>query len=278
MKQPDISKADHVTMDTQTDSPAAAQDVLRVEAITKSFGPVKVLRGVDLHLAPGEVLGVVGSNGAGKSTLVKIITGYESPDAGQLFVEGQPVDLHSVQDARAHGIETVFQDLALVDELSVFQNLFLNREITSAGRFRFLNNRRMRADAMRYLDEIQVNIPSVDVPVEKLSGGQRQAIAVARATRREDVKILLLDEPLAAMGAKEAKLIIDLVKSLARNRGVSMVVIDHNYTHIFELCDRVNVVEQGRITLDKRTADTSLAELTEFMVSSYRQQVEGASA
>ena len=278
MKQPDLSKADHVTMDKKTDSPAAAQDVLRVEAITKSFGPVKVLRGVDLHLAPGEVLGVVGSNGAGKSTLVKIITGYDSPDAGQLYVEGRPVNLHSVQDARAHGIETVFQDLALVDELSVFQNLFLNREITSAGRFRFLNNRRMREDAMRYLEEIQVNIPSVDVPVEKLSGGQRQAIAVARATRREDVKILLLDEPLAAMGAKEAKTIIDLVKSLARTRGVSMVVIDHNYTHIFELCDRVNVVEQGRITLDKRTADTSLAELTEFMVSSYRQQVEGKSA
>ncbi|GGB22557.1 ABC transporter ATP-binding protein [Flexivirga endophytica] len=264
-------------MDDKTDPPAA-EDVLRVEGITKAFGPIKVLRGVDLHLAPGEVLGVVGSNGAGKSTLVKIITGYQPPDQGQLYVEGEPVDLHSVQDARSHGIETVFQDLALVDELSVYHNLFLNREVTSGGRFRFLNNRRMRADAMRYLEEIQVDIPSVDLPVEKLSGGQRQAIAVARATRREDVKILLLDEPLAAMGAKEAKLIIDLVKSLARNRGVSMLVIDHNYTHIFELCDRVNVVEQGRITLDKRTADTSLAELTEFMVSSYRQQVEGASA
>lgn len=275
MTQRDPSKADQVIMDKKTESPA---DVLRVEGITKAFGPVKVLRGVDLHLAPGEVLGVVGSNGAGKSTLVKIITGYQPPDQGQLYVEGKPVDLHSVQDARSHGIETVFQDLALVDELSVYHNLFLNREVTTGGRFRFLNNRQMREDAMRYLDEIQVNIPSVDVPVEKLSGGQRQAIAVARATRREDVKILLLDEPLAAMGAKEAKLIIDLVKSLARNRGVSMIVIDHNYTHIFELCDRVNVVEQGQITLDKRTTDTSLAELTEFMVSSYRQQVEGASA
>lgn len=252
--------------------------VLRVEGITKSFGPVKVLRGVDLHLEPGEVLGVVGSNGAGKSTLVKIITGYESPDSGTIMLDGEPVELRSVQDARRHGIETVFQDLALVDELSVYHNLFLNREMTAGGPLRWLSNRRMREDARRYLNAIQVDIPSVDVPVEKLSGGQRQAIAVARATRREDVKILLLDEPLAAMGAKEAKLIIDLVRSLARSRGVSMLVIDHNYTHIFELCDRVNVVEQGTVTLDKRTDETSLAELTEFMVTSYRQQIEEESA
>ncbi len=250
------------------------ESILRVEGITKSFGPVKVLSGVDLHLEPGEVLGVVGSNGAGKSTLVKIITGYQPPDSGQLYVAGKPVSFRSVQDARGHGIETVFQDLAVVDELSVYHNLFLNREITRGGWLRFLSNRTMRADARRYLRDIQVNVPSVDVPVEKLSGGQRQAIAVARATRREDVKILLLDEPLAAMGAKEAKLIIDLVHGIAKNRGVSMLVIDHNYTHIFELCDRINILEQGRITLDKRTSDTSLAELTEFMVSSYRQQIE----
>ncbi|WP_186525943.1 ATP-binding cassette domain-containing protein [Leekyejoonella antrihumi] len=254
------------------------EPVMRVEGITKSFGAVKVLRGVDLHLEAGEVLGVVGANGAGKSTLVKIITGYEVPDGGQMYLDGKPVQLRSVQDARSHGIETVFQDLALVDQLSVYHNLFLNREMTTGGRLRFLNNRRMRDDARRYLHDIQVDIPSVDVPVEKLSGGQRQAIAVARATRRDDVKILLLDEPLAAMGAREAKLIIDLVQSLAKKRGVSMVVIDHNYTHIFELCDRVNVVEQGRVVLDKRTKDTSLAELTEFMVSSYRQQIEEDSA
>ncbi len=252
--------------------------VMRVEAITKSFGAVRVLRGVNLHLEPGEVLGVVGANGAGKSTLVKIITGYQPPDSGQIYLDGEPVTLRSVQDARRHGIETVFQDLALVDQLSVYHNLFLNRELTSGGTLRFLNNRRMRVAAARYLDEIQVDIPSVDVPVEKLSGGQRQAIAVARATRRQDVRILLLDEPLAAMGAKEAKLIIDLIRNLARTRGVSMIVIDHNYTHIFELCDRVNVIEQGRVTLDKRTKETSLVELTEFMVSSYRQQIEENSA
>ena len=266
---------------TESVAESAAADVappavLSAEGITKSFGPVTAMRGIDLHLEPGEVLGVVGDNGAGKSTLVKIITGYHQPDGGQLFMDGQPVSFRSVQDARRHGIETVFQDLALVDELSVYHNLFLNRELSSGGPMRFLSNRRMRAAARQYLDDIKVEVPSVDAPVEKLSGGQRQAIAVARATRQEGVKVLLLDEPLAAMGAKETSLIIELVKNLARNRGVSMLVIDHNYTHIFELCDRVNVIQQGRVTLDRRTSDTSLVELTEFMVSSYRQQVRGA--
>lgn len=249
-------------------------DILRTEEVAKSFGPVTALEGVSLHLAPGEVLGLVGSNGAGKSTLVKIITGYYRPDRGQVFVEGKPVDFRSVEDARKHGIETVFQDLALVDELSVYHNLFLNRESTVGGPFRFLNNRRMKEEARQYLREIQVHIPSVDEPVEKLSGGQRQAIAVARATRQPGVKVLLLDEPLAAMGAREASLIIDLVKNLAASRGVAMLVVDHNYTHIFELCDRINVIEQGRVTLDKRIEDTSLNELTEFMITSYRQQLQ----
>jgi ABC-type sugar transport system ATPase subunit len=255
--------------------PAVADEVvLRAEGVTKSFGAVTVLRGVDLTLHRGEVLGLVGDNGAGKSTLVKILTGYQAQDSGTLYVNGEPVRFRSVQEARSYGIETVFQDLALVNELSVYHNLFLNREITTGGRVRFLANRRMRAEARRYLDAINVSIPSIDAPVEKLSGGQRQAIAVARATRQEHVSMLLLDEPLAAMGAKEGALIIGLIKELARERGVAMLVIDHNYTHLFELCDRVNVMQQGRITLDERIEDTSLAELTDFMVQSYRRQIE----
>ncbi|WP_022899097.1 ATP-binding cassette domain-containing protein [Humibacter albus] len=248
--------------------------VLRIEEISKSFGPVSALEGVTLHLEPGEVLGLVGSNGAGKSTLVKIITGYYQPDGGRIWVDGEPVEFKSVDDARAHGIETVFQDLALVDELSVYHNLFLNRELTVGRGLRFLRNKRMKEEARRYLSDIQVSIPSVDTPVEKLSGGQRQAIAVARATRQPGMKILLLDEPLAAMGAREASLIIALVKNLAREHGVSMLVVDHNYTHIFELCDRINVIEQGRVTLDKRVEETSLGELTEFMLTSYKQQLQ----
>jgi simple sugar transport system ATP-binding protein len=249
------------------------EDMIRVEGISMTFGAVTALRDLDMRLGRGEILGLVGDNGAGKSTLVKILTGLHVPDRGRIFLDGQHVRLRSVQDARRHGVETVFQDLALVDELTVYQNLFLNREHTVGGPLRVLQHKSMRAAARRYLDEMRVNIPSVDAPVGKLSGGQRQAIAVARATRREDIKILILDEPLAAMGAKESSLIINLVRDLARNRSISVIVIDHNYGHLFELCDRVNVIQQGRVTLDKQLSETSLTELTDFMVDSYRRQV-----
>jgi len=264
------------TANHQVSPGRASEEILRAEGITKHFGAVTALNGVDLHLGRGEVLGLVGDNGAGKSTLVKILTGYHNYDSGRLTVHGVPVRFRSVREARQHGIETIFQDLALVNELSVYHNLFLNRELTTGGRLRFLSNKRMRADARRYLDEINVSLPSVDAPVEKLSGGQRQAIAVARATRQHDVKILLLDEPLSAMGAKEASLIIELIRSRAA-AGVSMIIVDHNYSHIFELCDRVNVIQQGRVTLDKSLSDTSVTELTEFMVEAYRRDLEAVS-
>ena len=248
-------------------------DVLRIEGISKSFGAVSVLRNVDLHLRRGEVLGLVGDNGAGKSTLVKIITGYHKPDGGRVYLDGEEVRLRSVQDARAHGIETVFQDLALVNELSVYHNLFLNREHTAGGRLKVLRNRSMRAAARRCLDEMAVDIPSIDVPVAKLSGGQRQAIAVARATRQQDIKILLLDEPLAAMGAKETALIINLIKGLTRDTGISVIVIDHNYAHLFDLCDRINVIQQGQVTLDANLSEISMEELIERMVQTRRREL-----
>ncbi|MGO9661144.1 MAG: ATP-binding cassette domain-containing protein [Acidimicrobiales bacterium] len=246
--------------------------ILRVEGISKHFGAVVALEGVDLELHRGEVLGLVGDNGAGKSTLVKILCGFQRPDTGRILVEGHEVTFHSVKDARAHGIETVYQDLALVPQLTVYENLFLNREMTTLGRVGMLSRRRMRALARHYLDDIRVNVPDLDQEVELLSGGQRQAIAVARATRL-NAKILLLDEPLAAMGAKESALIMDLVKDLSA-RGVSMIVIDHNYAHLFALCDRLNVIQQGRVTLDTRVAETSIEELTELMVSAFRRQLE----
>jgi ABC-type sugar transport system ATPase subunit len=263
-----------MTTNAADNGQSAAADVLRTQAVCMSFGPVMALQGVDMHLRRGEVLGLVGDNGAGKSTLVKILTGLYSPDSGQIYIDGEEVRLRSVQDARRHGIETVFQDLALVDELSVYHNLFLNREDTRGGLLRFLGNKSMRAEARRFLDEIEVDIPSVNVPVAKLSGGQRQAIAVARAIRHgENIKILILDEPLAAMGAKESSVIIDMVRGLIRQRDISVIVIDHNYTHLFELCDRINVVQQGRVTVDRHISDLSLTELIELMVQSYRRQV-----
>jgi ABC-type sugar transport system ATPase subunit len=238
-----------------------------------SFGAVTVLRNVDLHLRRGEILGLVGDNGAGKSTLVKIITGYHKPNGGRVYLDGEEVRLRSVQDGRAHGIETVFQDLALVDELSVYHNLFLNREHTGGGWFKLLRNKSMRAAARQCLDEMAVDIPSIDVPVAKLSGGQRQAIAVARATRQKDIKILLLDEPLAAMGAKETALIINLIKGLCRNTGISVIVIDHNYAHLFDLCDRINVIQQGQVTLDANLSEISMEELIERMVQTRRREL-----
>ena len=249
------------------------EDVLRIEDISMSFGAVTVLRNVDLHLRRGEILGLVGDNGAGKSTLVKIITGYHKPDGGRVYIDGEETRLRSVQDARAHGIETVFQDLALVDELSVFHNLFLNREHTGGGWFKLLKNKSMRAAARRCLDEMAVDIPSIDVPVAKLSGGQRQAIAVARATRQKDIKILLLDEPLAAMGAKETALIINLIKGLCRNTGISVIIIDHNYTHLFDICDRINVIQQGQVTVNADLSEISMEELIELMVQNRRREL-----
>jgi simple sugar transport system ATP-binding protein len=254
-------------------APTGVEDVLRTEQITMSFGPVVALRNVNLHVRRGEVLGLVGDNGAGKSTLVKILTGLYKPDAGRIYLEGEEVRFRSVQHARHHGIETVFQDLALIDELSVYHNLFLNREHTRGGWFRFLRNRTMRAAASRFLDEIGVDIPSVDAQVAKLSGGQRQAIAVARAVRQQNIKILLLDEPLAAMGAKETSLIIGLIKSLSRKANISIIVIDHNYTHLFEICDRINVIQHGQVTLDKSLHEIKLEELVQFMVQSFRRQI-----
>ena len=256
-----------------TPSGPAAAPVLEVRGVTKRFGALVVLRGIDLALRPGEVLGLVGDNGAGKSTLVKILSGFHTQDEGQLLIEGERVSFSSVGAARAQGIETVYQDLALIPQLPVYQNLFLGHELTKFGPLRVLDKREMRKLARQYLDDINVHVPSVDAESDQLSGGQRQAIAVARAVRAA-TKILLLDEPLAAMGARESRLIIDLVKDLASSGRVSIIVIDHNYAHLFELCDRINVMQGGRITIDRQVHETSLEELTELMVSSYRRQLE----
>ena len=190
-----------------------ASEVLRGENITKRFGAVTALDGVTLTLKQGEILGILGDNGAGKSTLIKILTGFHQQSSGQLFVDTQETLFRSVDHARSLGIECVYQDLALANSLSIYHNMFLNREIIYRGPLGLLNNRAMRKRAAECLEEIGVQVPSVDLPVEQLSGGQRQAIAVARAVN-SNAKILLLDEPLAAMGAREAGLIIDLVLRL----------------------------------------------------------------
>ncbi len=203
-----------------------AGDVLRVEHISKRFGAVTALTDVNLRLAKGEVLGLIGDNGAGKSTLLKI--------------------------------------------LSVYHNMFLKREHV---RWPLLNNRSMRRMAKEHLEDMGVGIQSVEVQVAKLSGGQRQAIAVARSVY-SDAKILLLDEPLAAMGAKEAAMILDLVRDLKRRGEVSVIIIAHNYGQVLEVCDRVNLLQHGEITLDKFSSETSVVELTNLVVAEYRAALE----
>jgi simple sugar transport system ATP-binding protein len=252
---------------TEIPASASPEDVLRVEHVSKHFGAVTALVDVNLRLARGEVLGLLGDNGAGKSTLLKILCGFHRPDSGRIVLDGQEVTLKSVDNARALGIDAVYQDLALVNQLSVYHNMFLNRERTRAL---LLSNKKMKRLARQYLDEIGVNIPSVEADVAALSGGQRQAIAVARSVFT-NAKVLLLDEPLAAMGAKEAALIIDLVNDLKQKGEVSIIIIAHNYGQALEICDRINLLQHGEITFDKLAKDTSLDELNDIVVEEYRR-------
>ena len=247
--------------------PTDAVDAMRAEHVVKRFGALIALRDVSIHLEKGEVLGLIGDNGAGKSTLIKILNGFQQPDAGRLYLDGREVRLKSVSHARSLGIDIVYQDLALVNELSVYHNMFLNRE--RVGPPPLLNNRVMKKLAREHLDDMGVNIPSVEVEVARLSGGQRQAIAVARAVYSK-AKILLLDEPLAAMGAKEGAIILDLVRNLKAKGDVSIIMIAHNYAQVLEVCDRVNLLQHGTITLDKRADETSVVELTDLIVAEYR--------
>jgi simple sugar transport system ATP-binding protein len=243
-------------------------DVIRIEGLVKGFGAVKALRNINLNLKKGEILGLLGDNGAGKSTLIKLLTGFMQPDAGKIFINGQEVKLTSVTYARSLGIETVYQDLALVNELSVYHNMFLKRELTWKP-FPLLKNKVMREEARKQLKRIGVNIQSVDTEIAKLSGGQRQAIAIARAVS-SDAKILLLDEPLAAMGAKEGALILDLIRNLKNMGEVSVIMIAHNYAQVLEICDRVNLLQHGEITMDKPVASDLLEELNDRVMSEYR--------
>ena len=256
-----------VTPDGQTVQAAPDEDVLRVEHISKRFGAVTALRDINLHLKRGEVLALLGDNGAGKSTLIKIICGFQPPDSGRLTLNGAEITLKSVDHARSLGIDAVYQDLALINQLTVYQNMFLKRETVRGP---LLNNKAMRDVARHHLDAMGINIPSVDVPVARLSGGQRQAIAIARAVY-SNAKILLLDEPFAAMGAKEVAIILDLLRDLKGRGDVSIIIIAHNYGQVLEICDRVNLLQHGEITFDKKTSETSVEELNEIVIAEYRR-------
>jgi ABC-type sugar transport system ATPase subunit len=251
---------------------ANGRPAVEVENLRKSFGAVSALVDVSLRLEEGECVGLIGDNGAGKSTLIKILSGFHRPDGGRILVGGQEASIRSVDHARSLGIDTVYQDLALIPTLSVSHNMFLNRELTHGiGPFRWLANGAMRRRARASLEEIGIRtLRSVRSEVAMLSGGQRLAIAIARSVH-SGARILLLDEPLAAMGAKEGEMILDLIRDL-KAQGHSMIVVAHNYVHVLEVCDRVVLLQHGRITLDKLSSETSSEELTELVAAEYRAQ------
>ena len=246
-----------------------SEEMLRGEHLSKSFGRVTALKDTTIHVDKGEVLGLLGDNGAGKSTLLKILTGFHQPSSGKIFFQGKEHILSSVGYARSLGIEPVYQDLALINELSVYRNMFLKRELMVGGFLRILDDSAMRKQAKKQLTQMGVNIPSVDVEISNLSGGQRQAIAVARSVYA-NAKVLLLDEPLAAMGVKESTMILDVIGRLKEKGDVSVIIVAHNYAQVFDFCDRINLLQNGEITFDRKTRDTSVEELTSLVVSEYR--------
>ena len=249
-------------------NPAAAPPVLEVRHAEKRFGAVQALRDVSLEAYRGEVLALLGDNGAGKSTLVKCISGVYSFDGGDVLLDGVPIALHSPAAARRAGIETVYQDLALFDNLTPAQNFYCGREIAFPAwlpeGLRLLSGRAMERQARAVLERLKVRLPNFDAPVALMSGGQRQAIAVARATVFAR-KLVILDEPTAALGVRESRKVLDLIVQL-RAEGNAVILITHNMEHVVELADRAVVLRQGRKVGELRPDRSNRQELVSMIV------------
>jgi simple sugar transport system ATP-binding protein len=237
-------------------------ELLVARGVRKSFGTVNALRDAVLTVNPGEVVGLVGDNGAGKSTLIKILSGDMTPDGGEILFQGKPHRPGSPADARANGIETVYQDLGLCEHLTVARNLFLGREITR-GRTGILDDHRMVAEAERHLLDLSLKGVSGRALVGQLSGGQRQAIAVAKAVAFEP-RLLILDEPTAALGIREVETVLQVIREV-RARGVGVILITHRMQDLFEVCDRLTIMYDGRTVGELVTADTTLAEIVRYI-------------
>jgi simple sugar transport system ATP-binding protein len=229
-----------------------ATPVVEMRNIKKHFAAVEALRGVDLVLQHNEVLGLVGDNAAGKSTLMKVLSGAYIPDDGEILIEGEVVHMTNPLDARRLGIEMVYQDLALANNLDVTSNVFLGREAVSLelGMFGVMDSHHMEIEAQRLLDRLKINIPSVRQLVERLSGGQRQAVAIARATAF-DSKVIIMDEPTAALSVAAITQVLDLVREL-KAQGASIIIISHRLEDIHSVSDRLIVMRQGRKVRDSR--------------------------
>lgn len=220
---------------------------LEVRSLSKSFGAVRAAREVSFEIRRGEVLGLLGDNGAGKTTVVNCVSGGLTPDAGEILIDGSVVSIENPEAAHRLGVETVHQDLSLVDTLDVATNLFLNREHTFRwgvfGWLGWLDRRRMYRESREILDRLSIDIPSVRQPVDKLSGGQRQAVAVGRAVAWGN-HIVVLDEPTAALGVEQTRLVLDLIERL-KKQGVAVLLVSHNMHDVVKVCDRVVVLRHG---------------------------------
>jgi len=258
-------------MTTADGRPApSAQDrdvILEARGIVKHYGQVVALDGADLTLRNGEVLGLVGDNGAGKSQLIKVLCGAVNPDAGELFLDGRPVQFRSPLDARRLGIETVFQDLALASALDIASNIFLGREVRfqgALGWLRLLDKRMMTAAAQQFMGQLKFHLPSIDSLVEALSGGQRQGVAVARAAYFA-TRVVIMDEPTAALGVNETAQVLDLIKRIRDDRGLPVIFISHNMPNVFEVADRVQVMRLGRRVALTTPKEHTMAEVVAIM-------------
>lgn len=222
--------------------------LIQATGLVKRFGHVVALDGADLELYPGEILALIGDNGAGKSTLIKAISGALQPDEGELNLDGERVHFRSPLDARRAGIETVYQDLAVAPALDIASNVFLGRELRRRGPLgsvlRMLNKRAMRREATRHFAELKIGIRSMAQPVETLSGGQRQGVAVARAATWAR-RVVIMDEPTAALGVKETRQVLDLILRV-RERGLPVILISHDMPNVFELADRIQIMRLGK--------------------------------
>ena len=241
------------------------QPILRVQSVSKRFGGVHALEDVSVDLFPGEVLALAGDNGAGKSTLIKVISGVHHPDEGKLWYNGAEVTFENPQKAREQGIETIYQDLALADNLDVGANVFLGREpMKSVLGVPVLDRKKMRSEAAEAIRVLDIRIHRFDLPLRSMSGGQRQAVAIGRAIHWK-AKVLIMDEPTAALGVPEQRKVIALIKSLKQS-GVGVIFISHNLIDIFAVSDRIVVLRRGKKVGETATQSTNSDEIVRWMV------------
>ncbi len=241
----------------------SVEPLVQFKAITKTFGGVHAVENVSLDLQPGEVLGLLGHNGAGKSTLIKILSGVYPADAGEIRVAGAPVAIRSTRDAKALGIETIYQSLALSENLDSVANLFLGRELTD--RFGFMNEEAMEEAARASLNRMKLRLPSLTNLVASLSGGQRQAVAIARAVHF-NARVLIMDEPTAALGPEETAKVGALIRELA-SQGIGIILISHDIHDVFDLADRLAVMRHGKMVGVARTRDVTKDEVLAMIIA-----------